>query len=197
MKAPLFKLISFILPIFLLGCGAETLVTTGIVAENAKNQVQALQGVTQQAGRQIGLSQVKQAVAAFQAEQGRFPYTLDELVTYGYMYYLPQLSEGQQFLYDNRTGQVRVGRAQYPPAGQVPQQPVAPRQPGPQTRQGVPGAGGSPYMQGFQVQQEFQYGNQAHYGGAASAQTGAKRQLRGIQGNYQQRQNRYLRDLGY
>ncbi len=197
MKTSRFRLITFVLSLILLGCGAETLVTTGIVAENAKNQAQALKGVTQQAGRQIGLSQVKQAIAAFQAEQGRFPYTLDELVTLGYMYYLPQLAEGQQFVYDNRTGQVRVGRAQYPPVPGAPQQPVAPRQPGQQTRQGVPGYGGSPYMQGFQIQQEFQYGNQAHYGGAASAQTGAKRQLRGIQGNYQQRQNRYLRDLGY
>jgi hypothetical protein len=191
MKAPRFRLVTCVLSLILLGCGAETLVTTGIVAENSKNQVQALKGVTQQAGRQIGLSQVKQAVTVFQAEQGRFPSTLDELVTYGYMYHLPQLAEGQQFVYDNRTGQVRVGRAQYP------RQPGAPRQPGPQTRQGPPGYGGSPYMQQFNIQQEFQYGNQAHYGGAASAQTGAKRQFRRINRNYQQRQNRYLRELGY
>ena len=196
MKAPWFQLITVVLPILLLGCGAETLVTTGIVAENAKNQAQALKGVTRQAGQQIGLSQIRQAITGFQVEYGRYPYTLDELTTYGYLYSLPGLPEGKQFVYNNVTGEVKVGPVQNLTTGMGPQRGVAPQQRIPQSSQRMPGYGGSPYMQQFQIQQEFQYGNQAHYGTAATAKTRTRGQLRRINRNYQQRQNRYLNEYG-
>jgi hypothetical protein len=173
-----------VLAVLLAGCTAETVVTTGIVAENAKNQAQALQGVTQQAGQQIGLSQVQQAINAFQAMEGRYPYALTELVQYGYLHQVPQLPEGKQFMYNNATGEVRVVRAQV-----VPQQKIPPGS------QGRVNYGASPYLQQFQIQHEFQYNNKAHYGGAASANLGAKRQLGNIQRNYQQQQNQYLNEF--
>jgi len=196
MKSVGVVIMAVVLSILILGCTAETVVTTGIVAENAKNQVEALQGVTQQAGQQIGLSQVRQAITAFQAEQGRYPYTLDELTAYGYLYQVPQLPPGKQFVYNNITGEVRVARAQSPPPMAAPQ-PVAPQRGIPPTSRRLPGYGGSPYIQQFQVQHEFQYNNQAHYGGAYSANLGAKRQLGNIQQNYQQQQNRYLNEYGF
>jgi len=189
MKSRRFGSLAVLLVMVLAGCTAETVVTTGIVAENAKNQAQALQGVTQQAGQQIGLSQVQQAINAFQAMEGRFPYTLDELVQYGYLYQVPQLPEGKQFIYNNATGEVRIVRAQ------IPQQQVVPQQQIPPGTQGRVNYGGSPYLQQFQIQHEFQYNNQAHYGGAYSANLGAKRQLGNIQRNYQQQQNQYLNEL--
>jgi len=180
-------LVAAILSVLLLGCTAETVITTGIVAENAKNQAQALQGVTKQAGQQVGLSQVRQAVNSFQAMEGRYPYTLDELVQYGYLYQVPQLPPGRQYAYDNVTGDVQVVIAQSQPNAQVPgQQSAAPRN---------MGYGGSPYMQEFQIQHEFQYNNQAHYSGAASANSAAKRQLGNVTQNYQQQQNRYVDEL--
>lgn len=185
-----------LLAVALAGCSAETVVTTGIVAENAKNQAQALQGVTQRAGAQIGLSQVKQAINGFQAEHGRYPYTLDELKQTGYLYQVPQLPPGRQFIYNNVTGEVSIGQAQIAPVPPGPQ-PVAPQQGIPPTTQRLPGYGGSPYLQQFQIQHEFQYGNQAHYSGAASGNLGAKRQLGTIQQNYQQQQNRYLDESGF
>ena len=195
MKALRLELVAAILSILLLGCTAETVITTGIVAENAKNQAQALKGVTKQAGQQIGLSQVRQAVNSFQAMEGRYPYTLDELVQYGYLYQVPQLPPRKQYAYDNVTGNVQVVLAQTPPNMQVPGQQPAPQQGIPPTSRRNMGIGGSPYIQQFQIQHEFQYNNQAHYSGAASANTAAKRQLGNVTQNYQQQQNRYVNEL--
>ena len=195
MKALQSSLLTAMLSILILGCTAETVVTTGIVAENAKNQVQALQGVTKQAGQQIGLSQLTQAVNSFQAMEGRYPYTLDELVQYGYLYQVPQLPPGRQYAYDNVTGKVTVVQMQTPPNMQVPGQQPAPQQGIPPTSRLNMGVGGSPYIQQFQIQHEFQYNNQAHYSGAASANAAAKRQLGNMTQNYQQQQNRYVDEL--
>ncbi|GAG08300.1 unnamed protein product [marine sediment metagenome] len=195
MKVLRFDLIAAMFVVLLLGCAVETVVTTGIVAENAKNQAQALRGVTKQAGQQIGLSQVRQAITSFQAMQGRYPHTLDELVVHGYLYHVPELPAGKQYAYNNVTGEAKIVRVQNLPAPQFPQQPVPPQQGIPPTSQRRPVYGGSPYMQQFQIQHEFQYGNQAHYSGAASANLGAKRQLGNIQRNYQQQQNKYLNEL--
>jgi hypothetical protein len=195
MKALRLELVAAMLSILILGCVAETVVTTGIVAENAKNQAQALQGVTKQAGQQIGLSQLTQAVNSFQAMEGRYPYTLDELVQYGYLYQVPQLPPGKQYAYNNVTGNVTVVRVQSQPNMQVPGQQPAPQQGIPPTSRRNVGYGGSPYMQQFQIQHEFQYNNQAHYSGAASANTAAKRQLGNVTQNYQQQQNKYVNEL--
>jgi len=195
MKALRLKFVAAMLSVLVLGCTAETVVTTGIIAENAKNQAQALQGVTKQAGQQLGLSQVRQAVNSFQAMEGRYPYTLDELVQYGYLYQVPQLPPGRQYAYNNVTGEVKVVPMQAPPGMQVPGQPPVPQQGIPPTSRRNMGVGGSPYVQQFQIQHEFQYNNQAHYSGAASANTAAKRQLGNITQNYQKQQNRYVNEL--
>ncbi len=195
MKALQLEFVAAMLSVVVLGCTAETVVTTGIVAENAKNQAQALQGVTKQAGQQMGLSQVRQAVNSFQAMEGRYPYTLDELVQYGYLYQVPQLPPGKQYVYNYATGEVSVVSMQTQPGMQVPGQPPVPQQGIPPTSQRNMGIGGSPYIQQFQIQHEFQYNNQAHYSGAASANTAAKRQLGNITQNYQQQQNSYVNEL--
>jgi hypothetical protein len=195
MKALRLEFAAAIFSVLVLGCTAETVVTTGIVAENAKNQAQALQGVTKKAGQQVGLSQVRQAVNSFQAMEGRFPYTLDELVQYGYLYQVPQLPPGKQYAYNDVTGEVKVVSMQTAPGMQVPGQQPVPQQGIPPTSRRNMGIGGSPYIQQFQIQHEFQYNNQAHYSGAASANTAAKRQLGNITQNYQQQQNRYVDEL--
>lgn len=58
--------------------------------------------------RTVDLVQVQNAVRQFQAAEGRNPSSLQELVQHGYLPRLPQPPRGMQFLYDPRTGQVRL-----------------------------------------------------------------------------------------
>jgi len=114
----------------LTGCGvSETVVTTGIIATNAKNQAEALSNVKFHANKDVAENKVRRAVALFQASTGSLPYSLGELVDEGYLETLPALPEGYEFTYDPFTG--TVGSQPIPPRENivVPKLPPATRSP--------------------------------------------------------------------
>jgi len=100
------------------GCGvSETVVTTGIVATNAKNQVDALNNVRFHANRDVAENNVRRAVALFQADTGSLPVSLNELVEKGYLDSLPALPEGLEFTYNPFSGTIGTRKA-------LPQEPM-------------------------------------------------------------------------
>ena len=108
----------------LVGCGlSETIVTTGIVGQNAKNQVEALNNVKFHANREIAENNVRRAVSLFEASTGSLPYSIDELVEKGYLHVVPALPEGYEFEYDPFTGTVKTRRAVSQPTIATPQLP--------------------------------------------------------------------------
>jgi len=64
------------------------------------------------AEKSIDTSSLNQAVQLFQAQEGRLPKTLNELVTKQYLRSLPPPPNGMKYDYDPQTGQVRVLAAQ-------------------------------------------------------------------------------------
>ena len=51
---------------------------------------------------------VQQAIKMFQAQEGRFPKDLNELVGPDYLPRLPEVPRGMKFDYDARTGEIKV-----------------------------------------------------------------------------------------
>jgi len=108
----------------LVGCGlSETVVTTGIVGQNAKNQVEALNNIKFRANPEIAENNVRRAVSLFEAGTGLLPHSLDELVEKGYLDVMPALPEGYEFDYNPFTGTVKTRRALSRPQISVPQLP--------------------------------------------------------------------------
>jgi len=108
------------------GCGlSETVVTTGIVGANAKNQVEALQNVQMHANRDVAENNVRQAIALFQAEKGSLPRSLDQLVDERYLNAIPALPEGYEFDYNPFTGEIGTRKAMHRPRITTPQLPAA------------------------------------------------------------------------
>jgi len=106
----------------LVGCGlSETVVTTGIVGQNAKNQIETLNNVKFHANREIAENNVRRAVNLFEASTGLLPYSLDELVEQGYLDVMPALPEGYEFDYNPFTGTVKTRRALPRPQISAPQ----------------------------------------------------------------------------
>lgn len=60
----------------------------------------------------VDLASVRQAIQMYHAAEGRFPATLQELVSSGYLRALPQLPPGYRWEYNPQTGEVRVLRPQ-------------------------------------------------------------------------------------
>ena len=110
----------------LVGCGlSETVVVTGIVGQNAKNQIEALNNVKFHAKPEIAENNVRRAINLFEASTGSLPYSLDELVEKGYLEVMPALPEGYEFNYDPFTGTIKTRRAQLQPQIRTPQLPPA------------------------------------------------------------------------
>ena len=106
------------------GCGlSETVVVTGIVGQNAKNQLEALNNVKFHANREIAENNVRRAITLFEASTGSLPYSLDELVEKGYLDIMPALPEGYEFDYDPFTGTIKTRPAQRQPQITTPQLP--------------------------------------------------------------------------
>ena len=70
--------------------------------------VGALGRAQQSADKSIDLAGYKQAITMFQAQEGRYPKTLNELVTSGTMRKLPEPPHGMEVQYDPATGNVRI-----------------------------------------------------------------------------------------
>lgn len=64
------------------------------------------------ADKTLGTVGINQAVQSFQAQEGRLPTTLNELVSKNYLPSLPAPPAGTKFDYNPQTGQVRVVPAQ-------------------------------------------------------------------------------------
>ena len=54
----------------------------------------------------LSLTSVKQAIQLFYAQEGRFPKTLQELVSQDYLPKLPAAPTGQKFKYDPNSGEL-------------------------------------------------------------------------------------------
>jgi hypothetical protein len=64
------------------------------------------------AEKTVDTAGINQAVQLFQAQEGRLPKTLNELVTKQYLRSLPPPPNGMKYDYNAQTGQVRVVAAQ-------------------------------------------------------------------------------------
>lgn len=60
------------------------------------------------AGNTLGTVGVEQAIKAFQAEHGRNPKDLNELVSAGVVLSLPQVPKGMKYSYDPASGAVKI-----------------------------------------------------------------------------------------
>ena len=108
----------------LVGCGvSETVVVSGIAATNAKNQVEALNGIQFKANADVASNRVRESIALYQASTGFLPVSLQDLIDKGYLPALPALPEGLEFRYDRITGTVSTGPATAP--APTPAAPVA------------------------------------------------------------------------
>lgn len=68
----------------------------------------AMSKAKKSAVRTVDIVSVRQAVQMFQVSEGRYPGTLQELVTEGYLPRLPDLPAGMRYTYDVRSGQVEA-----------------------------------------------------------------------------------------
>jgi len=96
------------------GCGVELLTTTAIQGELQAEQLKAIKGQVTRAGDQTAKINIQRAIDTFQAEKGRFPESLDELVP-GYLPSLPTQPNGMSYNYDPATGKLIEGSGA-PPA---------------------------------------------------------------------------------
>jgi hypothetical protein len=116
------QLILIVVVIFLItGCSKERENRSSSAATNKATQnpltapVDYLGAVGQakiHAEKVLDITSVRQAIQMFYASEGRYPSTLEELVSSGYLHTLPQLPGGYRWDYNPRTGEIRVVRSQ-------------------------------------------------------------------------------------
>lgn len=103
------------------GCGRKPASGTGAASSNQPPQnaltapVDYMGAVGQakvHAEKVVDLASVRQALQMYHAAEGKFPATLQELVSSGYLRSLPQLPPGYKWEYNPQTGEVRVVRPQ-------------------------------------------------------------------------------------
>lgn len=109
----------FFFPLFIFaGCqqqGGDTSDTNGTAGEAAREAVEAPSRylganvkAKQQAEVTTALGSVRNAVRMFQATEGRFPRSLNELVEEDFLPALPSLPSGSSYSYNSQTGEVTV-----------------------------------------------------------------------------------------
>jgi len=87
------------------GCGVELLTTTAIQGELQAQQLKSMQRQVQGISNQTGKINLERAIQTFQAENGRYPTSLNELVPQ-YLPSLPQPSGDKAYSFDPATGQI-------------------------------------------------------------------------------------------
>jgi hypothetical protein len=97
------------------GCGDKSSSSAGTT--NANNPLTApvdYLGAIDQAQRHavktVDAASINQAIQLFQAEHGRFPKDLNELVQERYLPHIPQAPHGTRIVYDANVGQARIIR---------------------------------------------------------------------------------------
>tara|TARA_B100000686_G_C16736033_1_gene943632 strand:+ start:1032 stop:1406 length:375 start_codon:yes stop_codon:yes gene_type:complete len=58
--------------------------------------------------KRINLVNIQNAIKQFQIVEGRYPKSLDELVSEGYYAKLPDPPKGKRYLYNSKTGQIGI-----------------------------------------------------------------------------------------
>jgi hypothetical protein len=100
--------------LFLCGCGKEQNSPSPAAAPARSTEVSgggylgALANGQQRAIKTIDVTSLNEQLQLFNAQEGRFPKDLDELVTQHYLGQLPAPPVGMKFVYDAAAGKVSV-----------------------------------------------------------------------------------------
>jgi len=94
----------------LAGCGVELLTTTAIQGELQAEQATAIKRQVGAAADTTAQINIQRAIDTFQAENGKYPGSLDELVP-GYLPSLPTQPDGSPYTYDSASGKLVNGPA--------------------------------------------------------------------------------------
>ncbi|MBN2506519.1 MAG: hypothetical protein JXQ71_07485 [Verrucomicrobia bacterium] len=112
MKATLF--LALLAGLALAGCKPKP-AAPGQAPQGSENPLDApgrygnvLVQAQKQAVKTVDLAGVNQAIKMFHAQEGRFPKTLDELVSPDYLPKLPDLPQGLKYDYQPDTGEVKI-----------------------------------------------------------------------------------------
>ncbi len=100
-------------PLLLSNCGVELLTTTAIQGELQAQQLKSMQKQVQSVSNQTAKINLQRAIQTFQAENGRYPTSLNELVP-KYLPSLPNPGNGMRFTFDPATGQILTIPAEIP-----------------------------------------------------------------------------------
>jgi len=104
---------SFLSCVLLVGCGdsssnSSEASPSGNPVNAPADYVGALGKAQQNAVKTVDLSALTKAVQMFQAEQGRWPKDLNELVAIKYLSKVPDAPVGKKISYDPNTGVVKI-----------------------------------------------------------------------------------------
>ncbi|MCX8065991.1 MAG: hypothetical protein N3G21_12615, partial [Candidatus Hydrogenedentes bacterium] len=105
--------ISILIAFLVAGCGVELLTTTAIQGELQAQQLKSMQRQVQGITNQTAKINLQRAIQTFQAENGRYPTSLNELVP-KYLPSIPDAGDGSHFTFDPYTGQINSAPATIP-----------------------------------------------------------------------------------
>ncbi len=92
--------------------GSDESGSTGEAVSEAISAPADYVGAVAQAGRKsetvLALTQIQRAIQTYQAEEGKLPFNMDELVESGHLVRLPELPSGMKLSYDRSTGEVDI-----------------------------------------------------------------------------------------
>lgn len=98
--------------LFVTGCGLDVLTSTAITGELQRQNVERLSGTTDAVEQRTATWEVNQAIAAYRAEKGENPPSLEALVP-EFLAEVPKGPDGGPLAYDPRTGQTGQGAGQH------------------------------------------------------------------------------------
>ena len=108
-------LLSFSLGVLLTGCGQKsdqppqtTNASPGSVATAPVDYLGAMARAEQSAVKTVDTTSLKSAIQMFEADQGRLPKDLNELVEKKFIPKIPETPFGTRLDYDPKTGEVKV-----------------------------------------------------------------------------------------
>lgn len=106
-----------VLGLILAGCGEKGKQSqAGVAVSNAVSApvdyLGALGAAKNLAEKTVDLTTLNQAIAMFQADKGRYPKDLDELIQEKLIVQVPKAPYGKKIVYDATTGKVSVVKAQ-------------------------------------------------------------------------------------
>jgi hypothetical protein len=104
--------ISLLASVLLVGCGNGGSGSSGTSSGNPvtapADYLGSITKAQQNAVKTVDVAALTQAIQMFQAEQGRLPKDLNELVTMKYMAKIPTPPAGKKITYDTNSGAVKI-----------------------------------------------------------------------------------------